>query len=116
MRAGEHGETYNVGGDSEMQNIVIVEMICDIIDETIPPPAGRPRRGLIEFVTDRPGHDRRYAIDFSKLSRSLGWRPQESFQTGLRKTIQWYLDHRSWCERIKTGEYRKWLEEHYGQA
>ena len=116
MQAGKRGETYNIGGDSEMENIAIVEMICDLLDVIIPPPDGRSRRDLITFVTDRPGHDRRYAIDFSKLNKSLRWRPQESFQTGLRKTIQWYLDHRVWHERIKTGEYRKWLREHYGQA
>ena len=71
---------------------------------------------MITYVQDRPGHDRRYAIDFTKLNRSLGWRLQESFQTGLRKTIQWYLANRTWSERIKTGEYQQWLQEHYGQA
>jgi dTDP-glucose 4,6-dehydratase len=116
MQAGDCGETYNIGGDSEIQNIAIVEMICGILDEIIPSRDGCTRRELIAFVADRPGHDRRYAIDFNKLNRSLGWRPRESFQTGLRKTIQWYLDHRPWCERIKTGEYRQWLKEHYGQA
>jgi len=116
MQAGDCGETYNIGGDSEIQNIAIVEMICGILDEIIPSRDGRTRRELIAFVADRPGHDRRYAIDFKKLNRSLGWRPRESFQTGLRKTIQWYLDHRPWCERIKTGEYRQWLREHYGPA
>lgn len=116
MQAGDCGETYNIGGDSEIQNIAIVEMICGILDEIIPSRDGRTRRELIAFVADRPGHDRRYAIDFKKLNRSLGWRPRESFQTGLRKTIQWYLDHRAWCARIKTGEYRQWLKEHYGQS
>jgi dTDP-glucose 4,6-dehydratase len=116
MHAGERGETYNIGGASEMENIIIVEMICDILDEIIPAPERRSRRDLITYVQDRPGHDRRYAIDFAKLNRSLGWRPQESFQTGLRKTIQWYLAHRTWSERIKTGEYQLWLREHYGQA
>ncbi|MBA4396188.1 MAG: dTDP-glucose 4,6-dehydratase [Syntrophus sp. (in: bacteria)] len=116
MMAGKRGETYNVGGDSEIENMTIVGMICAMIDEMLPSLQGRSRRDLITFVQDRPGHDRRYAIDFSKLSKSLGWRPQESFETGLRKTIRWYLDHRAWCERIKTGEYRKWLQEHYGQA
>lgn len=116
MQRGGRGETYNVGGDSEMQNIAIVEMICDMLDGIIRPPQGRPRRDLITFVTDRPGHDRRYAIDFSKLRDSLGWRPRESFQTGLRKTIQWYLEHRLWFERIRTGEYQKWLQDQYGRA
>jgi dTDP-glucose 4,6-dehydratase len=116
MHAGERGGTYNIGGASEMENIIIVEMICDILDEIIPAPERRSRRDLITYVQDRPGHDRRYAIDFAKLNRSLGWRPQESFQTGLRKTIQWYLAHRTWSERIKTVEYQLWLREHYGQA
>jgi dTDP-glucose 4,6-dehydratase len=116
MQSGERGQTYNIGGASEMENIIIVEMICDILDELIPSPERRSRRDLITYVQDRPGHDRRYAIDFTKLNRSLGWRPQESFQTGLRKTIQWYLANRTWSERIKTGEYQQWLQEHYGQA
>jgi dTDP-glucose 4,6-dehydratase len=116
MTSGKHGETYNVGGDSEMENIVIVGMICDMLDGLLPLPDGRSRRELITFVADRPGHDRRYAIDFTKLSRVLNWSPQESFETGLRKTIRWYLDHRDWCERIKTGAYRQWLMDHYGQA
>jgi dTDP-glucose 4,6-dehydratase len=116
MQAGIRGETYNIGGDSEIQNIVIVEMICDMLDEIHPAPGGGARRKLIRFVADRPGHDRRYAIDFTKLNSSLKWRPKESFQTGLRKTIQWYLDSRAWCDRIKTGEYRQWIEAHYGQT
>jgi dTDP-glucose 4,6-dehydratase len=116
MQAGKHGETYNIGGNSEMENITIVEMICDILADIRPSPDRRSRRDLIAYVTDRPGHDRRYAIDFTKLNKSLGWRPQESFQSGLHKTIQWYLDHRTWCERIKSGEYRQWLQAHYGQA
>jgi dTDP-glucose 4,6-dehydratase len=116
MQKGKPGETYNVGGNSEMENITIVGMICDLLDGMIPLPGGHSRRGLITHVADRPGHDRRYAIDFTKLTRSVGWRPRESFETGLRKTIQWYLDHLVWCERIKTGAYRQWLQEHYGQA
>ena len=116
MQAGERGETYNIGGASEMENIIIVEMICDILDEILPVPEKHSRRDLITYVQDRPGHDRRYAIDFTKLNRSLGWRPKESFQTGLRKTIQWYLANRAWSERIKTGEYQQWIQEHYGQG
>ena len=115
MQKGKRGETYNVGGSSEMENIMIVEMICDILDEIAPRSDKHSRRPLITHVADRPGHDRRYAIDSTKLSKSLGWRPLESFQTGLRKTIQWYLDHPDWSERIRTGEYRRWLQEHYGQ-
>jgi dTDP-glucose 4,6-dehydratase len=114
MKGGRRGETYNIGGNAEMENIVIVEMICDIIDEVRSPVNGKSRRELITYVKDRPGHDRRYAIDFSKINRELGWRPRESFNTGLKKTIEWYLDHSMWIERIRTGEYQKWMREQYG--
>jgi dTDP-glucose 4,6-dehydratase len=113
MQSGTRGETYNIGGASEMENIVIVQMICDILDDLLSPADGAPRRSLITFVKDRPGHDRRYAIDFSKLNRALGWQPQESFATGLRKTIRWYLEHQTWTERIKTGAYQSWISEQY---
>jgi len=116
MQKGERGDTYNIGGDSEMENIVIVEMICDILDEILPDSIGQSRRKLITFVKDRPGHDRRYAIDFSKLKNALNWIPQESFATGLRKTISWYLENRKWIDRIRSGEYRAWMNEQYGQG
>jgi len=116
MQSGERGETYNIGGNAEMENIVIVEMICDLLDEMVPAADGRSRRTLITFVKDRPGHDRRYAIDFTKLHRSLGWHPGESFPTGLRKTVGWYLNHRSWIDRIKTGEYQQWIKDQYGEG
>lgn len=112
MEKGRRGETYNIGGRCEMTNISVVETICDILDETIPFPGGS-RRSLITYVKDRPGHDLRYAIDCGKIERELGWRPLESFETGIRKTIHWYLSHRKWVERIKTGEYLKWIESHY---
>jgi dTDP-glucose 4,6-dehydratase len=115
MQSGKRGEMYNVGGNSEMENIVIVEMVCDILDEMLPASGGKSRRSLITFVKDRPGHDRRYAIDFSKVHRELNWSPQESFATGIRKTIRWYLDHRTWIDKIRSGEYQSWIKEHYGQ-
>jgi len=114
MKQGKRGETYNIGGNCEMENTVVVEMICDMLDELQPKADGAPRRELITFVKDRPGHDRRYAIDFSKLKEALGWMPEESFESGLRKTIQWYLDHQDWVERVKSGEYKSWISQHYG--
>jgi dTDP-glucose 4,6-dehydratase len=116
MITGEIGETYNVGGNAEMENIVIVQMICDILDEIKPSADKKPRRELITFVQDRPGHDRRYAIDFTKLNRDLGWLPQESFETGLRKTVQWYLNQDKWIKNIKTGAYQTWIKEQYGSS
>jgi dTDP-glucose 4,6-dehydratase len=114
MKQGKRGETYNIGGNSEMENITVVDMICDILDANIGRLNNRSRRELISYVKDRPGHDRRYAIDSSKLKRSLGWSPEESFESGLRKTIAWYLDNRAWVDRVKTGEYQSWIQEHYG--
>ncbi len=104
------GETYNIGGHNEKRNLQVVETICDLLDELVPAvdEAGLPRsyRTLITFVKDRPGHDRRYAIDASKIERELGWTPQETFETGLRKTVQWYLDNPTWWERVLSGSYR----------
>lgn len=115
MTQGKRGDTYNVGGQWEMENIVIVEMICDILDEKFPNADGKRRRELITFVKDRPGHDRRYAIDFTKLKNALGWQPRESFASGLRKTIDWYVENRTWTDRIKSGEYQTWVKEQYGE-
>jgi len=115
MQSGRRGETYNVGGNSEMENIVIVEMICDILDEILPSPDGRSRRELITFVKDRPGHDRRYAIDFSRLRQELNWTPQESFASGLRKTVFWYLNNRQWIDHVQSGAYQAWIAEQYGE-
>lgn len=115
MRRGAKGQTYNVGGRNEMKNIDVVNTICDLLDEVAGPMAsGQPRRSLITYVKDRPGHDRRYAIDCSKIERELGWKPQESFASGIRKTIRWYLENGTWVERVRSGEYQKWIAQHYG--
>ena len=103
---GVPGESYNIGGRSERRNIDVVEAICDLVDEFAPAADGRRRRELIAFVHDRPGHDLRYAIDSSKIERELGWRARATFETGLRKTVQWYLANRPWWEAIRSGAYR----------
>jgi dTDP-glucose 4,6-dehydratase len=106
LRKGRPGETYNVGGDSERTNIEVVREICGLLDGMLPNTLNRPHEKLIEFVTDRPGHDARYAIDASKIHRELGWRPRHSFEQGLRQTVRWYLDNRGWWERVMSGAYR----------
>lgn len=113
MQKGERGETYNIGGKGELTNIAVVEKICDLLDELQPLSDGGSRRDLITFVKDRPGHDRRYAIDFSKLETELGWQPEESFETGLRKTIDWYLKNPDWIKRVQNGSYREWIKQQY---
>jgi dTDP-glucose 4,6-dehydratase len=115
MTRGARGSTYNVGGRNEMRNLDVVHAICDIVDEMAGPLGnGRPRRDLVAFVKDRPGHDRRYAIDCGKLERELGWTPDESFETGIRKTVRWYLDHSEWVDGVRSGDYQRWIEQHYG--
>jgi dTDP-glucose 4,6-dehydratase len=106
LEAGQVGEVYNIGGHNEMANLDVVKIICGLLDEMVPDSPHKPHAGLIGFVKDRPGHDRRYAIDAGKLQRELGWQPKETFETGIRKTVQWYLDHREWTQRISSGEYR----------
>lgn len=113
MRKGRLGETYHVGGHNEMRNIDVVRMICTLLDDIEPLPGERPHSDLIRFVKDRPGHDRRYAMDFSKLRNELGWEPAESFETGIRKTITWYRQNSGWVKRVKSGAYRDWMREHY---
>jgi dTDP-glucose 4,6-dehydratase len=110
---GRPGETYNIGGWNEKPNLEIVQAVCALLDEMAPDPAGSYRR-LIAHVTDRPGHDRRYAIDARKIEGELGWRPAETFESGLRKTVRWYLDHAEWTKRVQTGAYRDWLSANYG--
>jgi dTDP-glucose 4,6-dehydratase len=116
MQKGKPGETYNIGGRCELANLDTVRAICDVLDEIRPSKNGRPHRDLIEFVKDRPGHDFRYAIDCAKLEKELGWKPRETFETGIRKTIQWYLDNPGWIERVKSGDYMTWVEQHYGDS
>jgi dTDP-glucose 4,6-dehydratase len=110
LEAGVAGETYLVGGDAERPNIEIVHTICDLLTEYKP---GFDYRSLITYVTDRPGHDRRYAIDFSRLTRELGWKPAETLSTGLRKTVKWYLDNTDWVNAVTSGEYKHWLSKNY---
>ena len=110
---GRLGDTYNIGGWNEKANLDVVKTICTILDELRPRSDGRPYAEQITFVTDRPGHDRRYAIDASKLEKELGWRPAETFDTGIRKTVQWYLDNPDWVDGVVTGSYRDWLEKQY---
>lgn len=114
LELGEIGRTYNIGGRCERTNLEVVQSICAILDELKPDPKGSYAR-LISFVADRPGHDRRYAIDDTRISRELGWKPQESFETGLRKTVQWYLDKPEWVERVRSGAYREWINTNYYQ-
>ena len=112
LARGRLGETYNVGGWNEKPNIEIVRTICALLDEMRPDAAGTYSR-LITYVTDRPGHDRRYAIDARKLERELDWRPAETFETGIRKTVRWYLDHADWVARVQSGAYRDWMATNY---
>ncbi|MFZ0451902.1 MAG: dTDP-glucose 4,6-dehydratase [Desulfatiglandaceae bacterium] len=114
LERGRVGEVYNIGGHCEKTNLEIVKTICSILDEIIPESPHRPHESLITFVRDRPGHDRRYAIDSSKIERELGWRPVESFESGLRKTIEWYFENREWVESVQRGEYREWISRQYG--
>ncbi len=113
LEAGRLGETYNVGGWNEKANIDVVRTLCAILDELAPRADGQPYAAQMTFVKDRPGHDRRYAIDARKLERELGWRPVETFETGIRKTVQWYLDHQDWVRNVTSGAYREWMERQY---
>lgn len=112
LAQGTPGETYNIGGSNEKPNIEIVYRICDLLDE-VSPAKGVSRRELITFVKDRPGHDRRYAIDARKIERELQWKPKETFDTGLRKTVRWYLENEAWVRDVTSGSYREWIATHY---
>ncbi len=114
LEAGRVGETYNVGGWNEKPNLDVVHTLCAILDELQPRADGQPYQTQITYVTDRPGHDRRYAIDASKLERELGWKPAETFETGIRKTVQWYLANQAWVNNVTSGSYRQWLDKNYG--
>ena len=116
LEAGRLGETYNVGGWNEKPNIEIVQTICGLLDQLQPRADGASYREQITYVKDRPGHDRRYAIDARKIERELGWKPQETFDTGIRKTVQWYLAHGDWVQRVQSGAYREWIATQYAQA
>jgi dTDP-glucose 4,6-dehydratase len=115
LEAGRPGETYNVGGWNEKPNLDIVHTVCALLDELRPRADGRPYREQITYVSDRPGHDRRYAIDAGKIERELGWKPAETFASGIRKTVHWYLENQGWVENVQSGAYRDWVEKNYGE-
>jgi len=112
LEAGRPGETYNIGGNNEMPNIEVVRTVCRLLDEMRPDPAGARER-LITYVTDRPGHDRRYAIDARRIDRELGWQPAETFASGIAKTVRWYLDHQDWVAHVQSGAYKDWIAANY---
>jgi len=113
MTQGQTGETYNIGGHNEKQNLQVVETICDLLDELVPKECSY--RQQITYVADRPGHDRRYAIDAAKIAAELNWQPQETFESGIRKTVQWYLTHSEWVSNVKSGAYQSWIEQNYSE-
>ena len=113
LRHGMVGETYNIGGHNEVKNIEVVRTLCRLLDELCPDSSNVPHDSLITYVKDRPGHDWRYAIDCAKIERELGWRPSENFESGLRKTVQWYLSRPEWVASVTSGEYRNWVGMNY---
>lgn len=112
LAKGRVGEVYSIGGNCEKTNLEVVNIVCSMLDEL--KPSEKPYSHLISFVKDRPGHDRRYAINASKIERELGWRPQESFETGIRRTVKWYLDNQGWVQNVLSGKYQKWVDTNYG--
>jgi dTDP-glucose 4,6-dehydratase len=114
MRRGVLGETYNIGGDNQPTNLAVVKTLCDVLDEIVPDSSYVPHQSLIQFVADRPGHDRRYAMDITKINKELGWTPHQSLDSGLLKTVEWYLDNESWVAAIRNQkDYQHWLDENY---
>ena len=113
LEKGVIGETYNIGGWNEKANLEVVHNLCDLLDELKPREDGKSYREQITFVKDRPGHDQRYAIDATKISKELGWKPEETFETGIRKTVQWYLDNQDWVANVQSGDYKMWLNKNY---
>jgi dTDP-glucose 4,6-dehydratase len=113
IQKGRLGETYNIGGHNEQKNIDVVHALIRSVAEATGTERGELEK-LITYVTDRPGHDARYAIDASKIQRELGWTPKETFDTGLQKTVRWYLDNKAWTDSVRSGEYRKWIDQNYG--
>ncbi len=113
LTTGKPGETYNIGGHNEKKNIEVVQTICDLLDEMVPKETSYSAQ--ITYVADRPGHDRRYAIDAHKISDELGWTPVETFESGIRKTVEWYLNNQEWVSNVKSGAYKSWIEQNYGE-
>ena len=116
LEAGRAGEVYNIGGWNEKPNLDVVHTLCAILDQLSPRSDGKPYKEQIAYVQDRPGHDRRYAIDAGKLERELGWKPAETFETGIRKTVQWYLDNQVWVSNVTSGAYKNWVGKQYGES
>jgi dTDP-glucose 4,6-dehydratase len=114
LTRGKPGSTYNVGGGNEKTNLEVVNTICAILDELSPDSRFAPRASLITFVKDRPGHDRRYAMNIGKIRHELGWHPMHDFANGVRKTVRWYLENTGWVEAVLSGEYKKWIDMNYG--
>jgi dTDP-glucose 4,6-dehydratase len=113
LEAGVPGQVYNIGGSNEMTNIAVVHTLCDILDRLAP--RAQSYRAQLAFVADRPGHDRRYAIDAGKITRELGWKPVETFASGIEKTVAWYLAHQDWVANVRSGAYQQWIERQYGE-
>jgi dTDP-glucose 4,6-dehydratase len=116
IRKGRRGETYNIGGGNQPTNLEVVQTLCAILDEILPQSPHAPHAKLIQFVADRPGHDRRYAMDIRKICQELGWQPKESLRSGLEKTVRWYLNHPQWIEAIRReSDYQEWMQKNYAE-